>query len=101
MYDIQDEKFNSWKEEKVPLLFDMLDRDISRDGIEVFLTALLECAYVHGYNCHKEAIEKLLLERAEKTEKELAKSKKEQKKLIALHEDLTKRVNDLKTPERQ
>ncbi len=101
MYDIQDEKFNSWKKEKVPLLFDMLDRDISRDGIGVFMTALLECAYVDGYNCHREAINKLLTERVEKAEKELAESREEEERLKALHDDLTKRVNDLKTPERQ
>ena len=100
MYDIKDEKFNSWKKEKVPLLFDMIDRDISRDGIGVFLTALLECAYVDGYKCHKAEIEKMLLERVEKAEKELAASKREEEKLTALHDDLTKRVNALKTPER-
>lgn len=101
MYDIQDEKFNSWKKEKVPLLFNMLDRDIGRDGIGVFLTALLECAYVDGYNCHKKAIEELLKQRVEKAEKELAASEKESQKLTALHEDLVNRVNDLKNPERQ
>jgi hypothetical protein len=101
MYDIEDEKFNSWKKEKVPLLFEMLDKDIGRDSIGVFMTNLLECAYMDGYNFHKAEIEKMLLERLKKAEKELAESKKEEQKLVALHEDLTKRVNDIKTPQRQ
>lgn len=101
MYDIKDEKFNSWKKEKVSILLEMLDRDLGEDSIETFTTCLLECAYVDGYNFHKAEIEKMLLERLEKAEKELAKSKKEEQRLVALHEDLTKRVNELKTPQRQ
>lgn len=101
MYDIKDDKFNSWKKEKVSILLEMLEKDLGKDSIETFTTCLLECAYMNGYNFYKAEIEKMLLERLKKAKKELAESRKEEQKLVALHENFTKHVNDIKTPQRQ